>query len=174
MTSPTTDAGTKRANSVRRRPRSRSTTAKFTARAPRPATTSATAPATNGITRPAEKAICAETARRTRSTRAGTTLQRADRRRPPTVAAPASPTIISAPSHVGTSRSGTPSISVAMALALISGPGIGPPPAEVGWTSCSPAAVAPTTTTRSRNADAGVVPSTSAEKGVVTTVPGGP
>ena len=50
-------------------------------------------------------------------------------------------------------------MTVWMALALISGPAIGPSPTEVGCRSFRRGAVAPTTTTFPRIADAGTFPS---------------
>ena len=47
--------------------------------------------------------------------------------------------------------SGSPRISVSIALAWISGPAISPAGHEVTWRSCSDGAVAPITTIRSLN-----------------------
>ena len=75
----------------------------------------------------------------------------------------------------GICRSGLPCSAVQIALAWISAPGIcRSPGADVGWTSCSAGAVAPTTTILPRSSAAPTRPSSTSANEYVGIVPVGP
>jgi hypothetical protein len=70
---------------------------------------------------------------------------------------------------------GSPSRTVSIAFAWISGPDISSSPVvEVGWTSCSEGAVAPMTTILSLKNPGSVSPRTTVEYETDSIVPGGP
>ena len=166
-TSSTTPAGTKRANSVRSRRRSRISVKYSTPSVATVATASVASGGTSATTLPCGERELGEAEVGERDER-----RRRHRARAPTSAIAgtrsASSRIASAVHADGATRSGKPSRTVCSAFAWISAPDISrAPPSETAWRSCRVGAVGPTMTVFPANAFAGMSFSATRENEVV-------